>query len=106
MSPQLCSERLYTALGLDAASIDQKATAKEVYNAILLLTVEQQKILRSRFESELAVADIAKMMKCSVTNVYTKLNTAILKLKMRVNPKAFERAHRILYPATGKPFSF
>jgi RNA polymerase sigma factor (sigma-70 family) len=106
MSLQLCPERLYTALGLDIASMDQKIEAKEIYNAILLLADDQQEILRSHYESEMSVKDIAKMMKCSVTTVYTKLNTAIIKLKLQVNPKAFERAHRILYPETGKPASY
>jgi DNA-directed RNA polymerase specialized sigma subunit, sigma24 homolog len=103
MSLQLCSDRLYTALGLDTASIDQKT---KIYKAILLLADDQQKILRSHYESEMTVSEIASKLECSVTTVYTKLNTAIFKLKLQFNPTSFDKAFQILYPETGKPVSY
>lgn len=76
---------------------------KGLQAAIKDLPEDEQKVLFLHFTSQLPVSEISKLLNCSQTTTYNKLNRALITLRHKFNPAAYEMMYNILYPEKGKP---
>lgn len=67
-----------------AAQIEQRETLSRVLRLMDTLPVNQQEVVRLKFQSDLSYRDIATITGLSVTNVGYLLHTAIQKLRERM----------------------
>jgi RNA polymerase sigma factor (sigma-70 family) len=103
LNKSLTMKTLLQSIVDSPAEFESNNGEKALQQAVSKLPKDQQVILVLHFSQKISIKEIAKDLKLSTTTTYSKLNKALFTLKNELNPAAYERMYRILYPETGKP---